>query len=168
MAKIDLPDNLLSGLVPGLLGQKPREKRKVDKGKSVFRSLIRSAEEAESDGFHALSVADAPYSQEELEALLDDVHGLGEELKRDPKQEAVVAYKLAVRNFVHYVVERTYALEEKNSGTNILKRKKYVILNVVDRKLERLAAEILSSQRNQFEILRKVDEIYGILVDLLQ
>ncbi|NLJ46769.1 MAG: DUF327 family protein [Treponema sp.] len=168
MAKIDLPDNLLSGLVPGLSGKKPREERKVDKGKGVFRTLLRSAERAEDDGFHAGSVADAPFSQADLEALLDDVHGLGEDLKRDPNPEAVVAYKLAVRNFVHYVVSRAYALEEKTSGTNILKRKKYVILSVVDQKLEKLAAEILSTQRNQLEILRRVDEIYGILVDLLQ
>ncbi len=168
MAKIDLPDNLLSGLVPGLSGRKPREERKVDKGKSVFRTLMRGAEGADTDGFHAQSVADAPFSQAELEALLDDVHELGEDLKRDPNPQAVVAYKLAVRNFVHYVVERTYRLEEKTSGTNILKRKKFVVLNVIDRKLERLAAEILNSQRNQLEILRKVDEIYGILVDLLQ
>ncbi len=168
MAKIDLPDNLLSGLVPGLSGRKPREERKIDKGKGVFRTLLRSAQETETDGFHALSVADAPFSQEDLETLLDDVHGLGEDLKRDPNPDAVVAYKLAVRNFVHYVVSRAYTLEEKTSGTNILKRKKYVILSVVDAKLERLAAEILSTQRNQLEILRKVDEIYGILVDLLQ
>ncbi len=167
MAKIDLPDNLLSGLVPGLSGRKPREERKVDKGKGVFRTLLKDAEKTE-DGFHAESVAEAPFSQADLEALLDDVHGLGEDLKRDPNPDAVVAYKLAVRNFVHFVVSRAYTLEEKTSGTNILKRKKYVILSVVDQKLERLAAEILSTQRNQLEILRKVDEIYGILVDLLQ
>jgi uncharacterized protein YaaR (DUF327 family) len=168
MAKINLPDNLLSGLVPGLSGQKPREKSKVDKGKSVFRSLLKSAEEVQSDGFHAASVADVPYSREDLEGLLDDVHALGEDLKRDPNPDAVVAYKLAVRNFVHYVVENAFKLEEKTSGMNILKRKKYVALTVIDGKLERLAAEILSSQRNQLEILRRVDEIYGILVDLLQ
>ena len=167
MAKIDLPDNLLSGLVPGLSGQKPREKRKIDKGKSVFHSLLRSAEETEDGETRAGSIADAPYSQAELEDLLDEVHGLGEDLKRGPNPDAVVAYKLAVRNFVHYVVERTYKLEEKTSGTNILKRKKYVVLNVIDGKLERLGAEILSAQRDQLEILRKVDEIYGILVDLL-
>lgn len=168
MAKIDLPDNLLSGLVPGLSGRKPREERKVDKGRGVFRTLLGKAEEAEGDGFHTGSVADAPFTHADLEAMLDEVHGLGEDLKRDPNPEAVVAYKLAVRNFVHYVVSRAYALEEKTSGTNILKRKKYVILSVVDRKLERLAAEVLSTQRSQLEILRKVDEIYGILVDLLQ
>ncbi|HSV56104.1 MAG TPA: DUF327 family protein [Magnetospirillaceae bacterium] len=168
MAKIDLPDNLLSGLVPGLSGRKPREERKIDKGKDVFRTLLRGAEGAESDGFHSGSVADAPYSQAGLETLLDDVHVLGESLKRDPNPQAVVSYKLAVRNFVHHVILRTYALEEKTSGTNILKRKKYVHMTVIDRKLESLAAEILSTQRSQMEILRRVDEIYGILVDLLQ
>jgi len=66
------------------------------------------------------------------------------------------------------VVERAYGLVEKTSGGNILKRKKFTTVVVVDEKLERLAAEVLSSQRDRLEILRRLDEIHGLLVDLLR
>jgi uncharacterized protein YaaR (DUF327 family) len=39
---------------------------------------------------------------------------------------------------------------------------------VVDQKLERLAAGIMAGQVTQLEILAKVDEITGILVNLLR
>jgi uncharacterized protein YaaR (DUF327 family) len=38
----------------------------------------------------------------------------------------------------------------------------------VDRKLEQLAAGILAGQHSQMDILARVEEINGLLVDLLQ
>jgi uncharacterized protein YaaR (DUF327 family) len=47
-----------------------------------------------------------------------------------------------------------------------MEQKQYTLIKVVDTKLEKLASYILSSQKNQIEILRGVDEIYGLLVNL--
>jgi uncharacterized protein YaaR (DUF327 family) len=65
-------------------------------------------------------------------------------------------------------VERTYDVVEKSSGGNILKRKKFTTVVVIDERLERLAAEVLSAQRDKLDILRRLDEIHGMLVDLLR
>ena len=47
-----------------------------------------------------------------------------------------------------------------------MQQKKYVILRVVDEKLERLTAHVLKGQADQLDILRRIDEINGLLVDL--
>ena len=65
------------------------------------------------------------------------------------------------------MVERSFAVEQKTSGRNILKRNVYFRVSVIDESLEKLAAEILRNQRDNLEILRRVDEINGMLVDLL-
>jgi uncharacterized protein YaaR (DUF327 family) len=39
---------------------------------------------------------------------------------------------------------------------------------VVDRKLEEMAARLLSDQLSQLELLARLEEINGLLVDLLQ
>ena len=109
----------------------------------------------------------ADFSHATLEDLLDEVHESGDKLKENPSVELVQAYKRAVRDFVHYVVDRSYAVEQKTSGRSILKRNAYFRVSVIDESLEKLAAEILRNQRDNLEILRRVDEINGMLVDLL-
>lgn len=163
MAKVELPDNLLAGLVPGLSGRRP-EKKKEARGVGAFRAILGEATEAEK----TLAAEGVPFSEAEAAELLDSVHAAGEDLKKDPDPERVKAYKLAVRNFVHYVVQNAYDVVERSSGGNILKRKKFTSVVVIDERLERLAAEVVSAQRDKLDILRRLDEIYGLLVDLLR
>jgi len=102
-----------------------------------------------------------------LESLLDDVHSAGDQLKDKPLPDNIVAYKNAVRSFIRYIVDRTYTVTESTSGGNILKRKKFTQVQVIDQKLEQLAAGILSNQRPQLGLLEKIEEINGLLVDLM-
>ncbi|MBN2875163.1 MAG: YaaR family protein [Spirochaetales bacterium] len=163
MAKIALPDPLLTGLVPGLSGRKTEKKKEPVKA-ATFRSALAEASQTELTP----AAEGVPFSEAEAAELLDAVHASGEELKRDPNADNVRAYKAAVRNFVHYVVDRAYDVSEKTSGGNILKRKKFTTVVVIDERLERLGAEVLSAQRDKLEILRRIDEIHGLLVDLLR
>lgn len=102
-----------------------------------------------------------------LEALLDDVHSAGDRLKGSQLPDNIVAYKNAVRSFMKYVVDRSYTVTERTSGGNILKRKKFTQVQIIDEKLEQLAAGILSNQRDQLGLLGKIEEINGLLVDLM-
>ncbi len=53
------------------------------------------------------------------------------------------------------------------NGIPVLDEKKWVKIKVVDEKLEKLASYIVQSQKNQLTILKKIEEIEGILVDLM-
>ncbi len=165
MAGIDFPEGIPNPWLPANLPRRTEEGKKAGKGKGVFRSRLSEALGEEKTA--ALSQSEG-FSDADLSRLLDEVHGAGDRLKEKPTIEIVQAYKKAVRDFVHYVVERSYAVEEKTSGGNILKRKKFYRIAIIDESLEKLAAEILRNQRDKLEILRRVDEIYGMLVDLLR
>jgi len=112
------------------------------------------------------TVKELPLSEDSLHELLDGVHNAGDALSKRPFPPEIAAYREAVRNFVHYVVENTYDTEEQTSGVSVLKRKKFTLIQVIDTKLEGMAAAILRGQINQLEILEKLDEIKGLLVDL--
>ncbi len=168
MPRVEFPDGsnpLLSRLLPR---RKEEEEKKVGKGRGLFGAAFGKAVEEADAKEGAGSALDAPYSQEDLEKLLDEVHESGDRLKENPTVDLVQAYKKAVRDFVHYVVERSYSVEKKSSGRNVLKRNIYYSVAVIDDRLERLAAEILRNQRDKLEILRRVDEINGMIVDLLR
>lgn len=146
---------------------KKKQDASVRKGQKPFFSGIlehinRNAEAA------SVAVEDLPPSEEQVNELLDAVHSTGDDLKHRPLPEEILRYKAAVRNFLHYVVQHGYTIEKQVSGTNLLKRKNFAIVQVVDRKLEQLAAGILAGQTVQLEILARLEEITGLLVDLMQ
>lgn len=168
MAKVDFPDSAGLFFNPALYAhnaeaKKPGEKGGVRKTRPLFSALL------EKSGLDAPEVPlELPPSEDALKELLDGVHGAGDSLKNRPFSEEIKQYKKAVRDFLHYIVKNGYTVEEQISGANLLKRKKFTLVQVVDRKLEQLAAGILAGQSSQIDILARVEEINGLLVDLLQ
>ena len=102
-----------------------------------------------------------------LEELVDEVYATGDCLKDAQTLENIKRYKGAVKAFLHFVVDNMLLIEEKTSGNNILKRKRFTQIKVIDQKLDRLVRDILQNQYEQLEILQRIDEINGLLVDLL-
>jgi uncharacterized protein YaaR (DUF327 family) len=116
-----------------------------------------------------------------VQELLDAVRSTGDDLGQRPFPEEILRYKKAVRNFLHYVVQNGYELEEHIGVPNSQKpgykgslwepaaknAKGYHVIQVVDQKLEQLAAGILEGQVSQLELLSKLEEIKGLLVDLI-
>ena len=135
-----------------------------EKANGIFSGLLRTEEsgEAQSRGDFTASVPEG-----EAEKLLDTVHSLGDELVRKRTYSALKAYRVAVQAFLAKIVHDGVDVEEQSSGTNILNRKRFSILRVVDQRLERLARGMMQSQNEQLELLQRVEEIYGMLVDLL-
>jgi uncharacterized protein YaaR (DUF327 family) len=168
MANIAFPDGSAQVFNPAVYEKAAAESRKpidAEKGKKVkpkkgFASFFEKAVLG--------NVKELPLSEDSFHALLDGVHNAGEALSKRPFPQEIKDYKEAVRNFVHYVVEHSYDTEEQMSGAAIFKRKKFTLVQVIDTKLEGMAAAILRGQMNQLEILEKLDEIKGLLIDLVQ
>jgi uncharacterized protein len=166
VAGADFPEGI-TPFGPSYVPRRKEEEKKVGKGKGLFRTVLGKAVDEAKGSEASASTGPGEFSQAGLETLLDEVHETGDRLKQNPTVDLVQAYKKAVRDFVHYVVERSFSVEQKTSGRNILKRNAYFRVSVIDDALEKLAAEILRNQRDNLEILRRVDEINGLLVDLM-
>ncbi len=146
----------------------PDRKTAQKKEKPGARSFSRLVETAAAEGEGELS-GELPDRRERrtVEELLDGVFSAGDELKKLATLDRIKEYRRRVREFVKYVVSRTLAVEETTSGVNLLRRKRFTLVRVIDRKLEELAVSVLSAQREQLAILAQVDEINGMLVDLI-
>jgi uncharacterized protein YaaR (DUF327 family) len=170
MDKVDLPTgNAAPFFNPGAYsGVRAETQRTKDKNvkKVKFTDLLetREAEKAEELG----ALQDFPPSDEALQKLLDDVHSAGDALKERPMEEEIKRYKQAVRGFLHYVVQNGFEAKQQVSGVNIMKRKVHTVVQVVDAKLEQLASAVLSGQSSQLDLLARLEEINGLLVDLLE
>jgi len=62
-----------------------------------------------------------PVSEETVNSLMDDVRDAGDILKNRPLPEEIMRYKMAVRNFINYVVQNCYSLEYEEGLPNKLR-----------------------------------------------
>jgi uncharacterized protein YaaR (DUF327 family) len=148
-------------------GTKKTGKKKApgETGKSGFGEALK---QSFLDGLGDLGpVREIAPSEEAVQDLLDEVRSTGDDLKNRPFPGEILRYKQAVRNFIHYVVENSYALEKFQTHRREMKGlKPYMQIQVIDGKLEELAAGILTGQTDRLELVSKIDAIAGLLVDL--
>jgi uncharacterized protein YaaR (DUF327 family) len=163
--------------------KKEETKKKAGKGRSGKTEFSRIFDEIRGKTAGELGpFLDLPATEETIVLLMDEVRSTGDTLRNRPFPEEIMRYKQAVRNFMHYVVENCYRLDHETGipkflkpgykgqrGTpEAMKQITYTKIEVIDKKLEDLAALLLSSQMTQLEIASRLEEIKGLLVDLLQ
>jgi uncharacterized protein YaaR (DUF327 family) len=167
MAKIDFSNVLTPFFNPPLnVRTKPETRKTKAKPAVSFDTLLGEAQQ--DDAIDALP--DIPVSDEAMQEMLDAVHSAGDALKNRPLPQEILRYKQAVRAFVHYVVGNGYDAERQVHGSKRSRRGERIetVVRVVDNKLEQLAAGILTGQTTQMDILNRLEEITGLLVDLMQ
>ena len=134
--------------------------------KTGFFGLLNHTEPSETD---AAGSAEGSEHEAQLEGLLDEVYATGQQLAANPSPENVIAYKKAVGRFVRQIVSASVELTETEGRLRKdMKKPRYAVLHVIDDKLEKLGAYVLQNQKDKLEILRRVDELHGLLVDLKQ
>jgi uncharacterized protein YaaR (DUF327 family) len=171
MAKIDSTDVPSFYMNPSAYSQVKGEAKKARgirrSGKTAFSEVFETVRGKTADELGPLR--DLPVSEETLNLLMDEVRSAGDALKERPLPDEIIRYKQAVRNFMHYVVENSYAI---NTSTTMLRKKKNlkpnVTIQVIDKKLEDMAAMLLTSQMSQLKLAASLEEINGLLIDLLQ
>jgi uncharacterized protein YaaR (DUF327 family) len=183
MAKVDSPDplylNPASYADLNAATKKAQNKRQVRKGqKSRFISVFDGARETET----AESFREFPVADETVDMLTEEVRAAGDELRKRPFSGEILRYKQAVRNFMHYVVKNAYTVDKDLGLPNYLRpayrgergtpeaqeRRPHIKVQVINKKLEDLAAEILTGQANQLKLTARLEEITGLLIDLLR
>ena len=148
--------------------------RKVNKKSGSFLGLLNTTEAPEKTGVNfSFYLSQAVDENATLEDLLDDVHSIGEKLIEKPFISNIKEYKEAIKRFIAYIVKNAYSTDfekvlKRDKKTNELKPDLLEKIRIVDEKLEKFALEILQNQGKQLNILKKVEEIEGILVDLMR
>jgi uncharacterized protein YaaR (DUF327 family) len=156
-------ESLDGSYLSGRSGRKKSRSTKKLKGRS-FSSIVEKSAEEQSLLFDR---GGQTRHSEDLEGLLDDVHQSGDLLVETQSMENIKRYREAVRAFLDYVVENMLVVEEQTSGGNILRRKRFTQVKIIDEKLERMAGAVLRNQGQQLDLLERVNEIRGMLIDLI-
>ncbi len=105
-----------------------------------------------------------------LSELQDDIHEAGEILLEKPGIDAVLAYRKKVQVLLASVTPLLHRKEQYVSRKRIgnsFEERKYTLIHTVHQKLDRLLQIVMSSQVQQMSIMKALDEIRGLIVNIL-
>ena len=149
---------------------KDSSRKKVKKKKKGGRtgSFSSILESSAADGQNTSSFfAVDNLASDNLELLLDDLYEAAEKLKKSATLESIHNYKNTVKAFLQHIMRRMLKVEQKMSGANIQKRRIFYVVKTIDKKLESLVVTMLRGHAEQLKLLEKIDEINGLIVDLI-
>lgn len=105
------------------------------------------------------------YDREKLRSLMADIDEKSAALKEMLDIESLMAYKEMVSIFLREVLS-AYDVSKRDYLDYRGRHKIYVIIDEVNQKLSRLTEEFMKKEKDTLDILKKIDEIRGLLVDM--
>ncbi|MFS0556943.1 YaaR family protein [Brevibacillus sp. 179-C9.3 HS] len=109
---------------------------------------------------------DERMSQERLTRLLTDIDRQGQILARSRAVRDFYAYKNLVKQFMEEAVKFGIALDDRRGMNRRGRSRLYKIVKEVDAELLRLTDELLSEQAPTIDLLARIGEIRGMLINL--
>ena len=110
-----------------------------------------------------LDLARREDAENDLAEMLKKINKLGEELKEKPGPEKIKEYKSRIKEYLSFVLKHYYKLTP-NYGR--YSAQLLIRVEVINRKIEELTAEFIRQQKGAIDIIGRIDEIAGLLVDL--
>lgn len=105
-------------------------------------------------------------TQEELNRKLSDIHQQGERLARHMTVRELMLYRQMVKKFLEDTARRGVGLRETKGWDRRGRTKRYKLIEEIDAALVAMAEELLHSEEGRIELLGRVGEIRGMLLNL--
>ncbi|WP_019536506.1 YaaR family protein [Paenibacillus ginsengihumi] len=136
-------------------------------GKEIVRNENAPSQHLQQKSFSdTMRQHDDRASQEQLQRILEQIHQQAERLNRSMTVRELRQYKLLVKQYLEETARRGIRLRETRGWDRRGRAKRYKLLEEIDQELLGLAEELLDTEQGRIELLRKVGEIRGMLINL--
>jgi uncharacterized protein len=110
---------------------------------------------------------DETASKEQLSRLAGQINKQGELLSKAMTVRELRKYKLLVKQFLEETARRGVVIKETRGWDRRGRSKRYKILDEIDEELIALADGLLDSEQGRIDILQRIGEIRGMLINFL-
>jgi len=103
---------------------------------------------------------------EQLTRLLGDISAAGDRLARSRNLREMAKFKMLVKRFLKEAVESGLDVKQSHTWNQYGEGRRLKIVQTIDEKLIELAEALLNEEKNSVELLGKIGEIKGLLINL--
>jgi len=162
---------------------KENKKEKIDKsGRVKFSELLKSKNHAENVQDTEFPPEIADMSIEDAAVFLRDAVDIaGNAVSSSATTENLMNFKKAVKQFIEFVVLNNYEVKTKSRrgssqpmqyfskyNTKLRPKDPRIIIPVINEKLDAMTRAMLMDHKNNLQLLAQVNEIKGLIIDLMQ
>ncbi|SFS04492.1 YaaR family protein [Anaeromicropila populeti] len=105
--------------------------------------------------------------QARLTLLMEDIVQQGKKIAKHTDVRDMKKYRQLIKDFMNEIVNRSHKFSRENFLDRKGRHRVYGIIKLVDNTLDELAQELIKDEKDQIVILGKIDEIRGLLLDIL-
>lgn len=117
--------------------------------------------------FTLISCIEETALQEKLAILLEDITKEGKKIAKHMDVRDMKYYRSLIQEFMNEIVTRSHKFTRENFLDRRGRHRVYGMIKLVDENLDLLAAELMKEEKDHLLILGKIDEIRGLLLDIL-
>ena len=142
---------------------------KVNQAQQVGQVEVKQQAQA-ADGsfeFTLISCIEETELQERLAVLIEDITNEGKKIAKHMDVRDMKYYRALIQEFMNEIVSRSHKFNRENFLDRRGRHRVYGMIKLVDENLDQLAAELLKEEKDHLFILSKIDEIRGLLLDIL-
>ena len=105
--------------------------------------------------------------QQRLALMMEEITMQGKKLSKHMDIRDMKHYRALIKEFMNEIVSRSHKFSRENFLDRRGRHRVYGIVKLVDKALDELAGELIKDEKDQLAILSKIDEIRGMLLDIL-
>ncbi|PKM93238.1 MAG: DUF327 domain-containing protein [Firmicutes bacterium HGW-Firmicutes-1] len=117
--------------------------------------------------FTLLSKIEEGELQSKLNTMMRDINVQGDKIAKHMDIKDMKKYRELIKDFMNEVVTHSHKFSRENFLDKRGRHRVYGIVKLVDKNVDDLAQELLKEEKNHLNILGKIDEIKGLLLDLV-
>lgn len=102
-----------------------------------------------------------------LSIMMEDIVTQGDKIKKKMDVRDMKRYRSLIKEFMNEIVNRSHKFSRENFLDRRGRHRVYGIIKLIDQNLDELAGELIKDEMDSIAILDKVDEIRGLLLDIL-
>jgi len=132
--------------------------------------LVQKPSVPEADGsfkFTLISRIEEEDLRTRLNAMMDEIQAQGKKIAKHVDIKDLKHYRELIRQFMNEIVYRSHKFSRENFLDKKGRHRVYAMIKLVDKNLDELAVELIKEEKDHILILQKVDEITGLLLDIL-
>lgn len=129
-----------------------------------------SRKELQVDGdfkFTLLSKIEEGELQSKLNSMIQEIGVQGDKIAKHMDIKDMKKYRELIKDFMNEIVTHSHKFSRENFLDKRGRHRVYGIVKLVDKNVDDLAQELLKDEKNHLGILGRIDEIKGLLLDLV-
>ena len=104
--------------------------------------------------------------QQKLSSMMQEITDQGEKIAKHMDIKDMKRYRELVKGFLNEVVNRSHQFSRENFLDRRGRNRVYGIVKLVDKNLDDLASELVKDEKDHLEIVGRIDDIRGLLLDI--